>query len=94
MQESGSLLAPSSAPSPAAPSSGPAAAIVGAADISPDNLSSAEAGMDEPADYNIPDTPDPAGQSDKVQDPTTVGQPVNLNPSFGEGNADDDALGR
>ena len=45
----------------AAPSTGPAAGIVTAAGISTGNLASSEPGMDEPADYNIPDAPDPAG---------------------------------
>ena len=174
----------------AAPSTGPAAGIVTAARISTGNLASSEPGMDEPADYNIPDALDPAGgllafikacimnsqshsitmtcskcldrnirslsyktpythwtgssflrgtlhhalaapctsaarcayvkqahkaqyahsylwglwrlpetaaapagQSDLVQDPTTTGDPVILNPSFGEGTAEDESIG-
>ena len=65
-----------------------------ASDISPDNLGAADASMDEPADALIPDTPNPAGQSDLVQEPTTVGEPVIINPSAGTGNADDDTSGR
>ena len=66
-----------------------------ASDINPLNLGSADASMmDEPADYIVPDTPNPAGQSDLVQEPTTVGEPVIINPSAGTGNADDDSSGR
>ena len=66
-----------------------------ASEISPLDLGTTDAGvMDEPADYNLPDTPNPAGQADLVQEPTTVGEPVILNPSAGTGNADDDASGR
>ena len=61
MQESGILSAPGGQIMTAAPSSGPAAGIITAARISTGNLASSEPGMDEPADYNIPDAPDPAG---------------------------------
>ncbi|CAK0754053.1 hypothetical protein CVIRNUC_002267 [Coccomyxa viridis] len=92
-QESGILSAPGGQIMTAAPSSGPGAGIITAARISTGNLASSEPGMDEPADYNIPDAPDPAGQSDLVQDPTTTGNPVILNPSFGEGTAEDKSIG-
>lgn len=61
MQESGILSAPGGQIMTAAPSSGPGAGIITAARISTGNLASSEPGMDEPADYNIPDAPDPAG---------------------------------
>ena len=70
----------------------PSAGIVVASQINPVNMGAADASMDEPADTNIPDTPNPAGQSDLVQDPTTVGEPVIINPSAGTGNADDDSI--
>ena len=94
MQESGALPTPSSEPIPAAPVSGPSAGLVSASEINTANLATVSTSMDEPADTNIPDTPNPAGQSDLVQDPTTVGEPVIINPSAGTGNADDDSIGR
>ena len=60
-QESGVLSAPGGQTMTAAPSTGPAAGIITAARISTGNLASSEPKMDEPADYNIPDAPDPAG---------------------------------
>ena len=45
----------------AAPFTGPAVGIATAAQISTGNLANSAPGMDEPADYNIPDAPDPAG---------------------------------
>ena len=65
-----------------------------ASDIGPDNLGVADTSMDEPADTLIPDTPNPAGEADLVQEPTIVGEPVIINPSAGTGNADDDNSGR
>ena len=83
----GIIIAPSTGPA-----AGPLEGILFDSEIPVPNLANAEAAPDEPADYNIPNTPDPAGQSDKVQDPTTTDQPVPMNPSAGTGNGDDDSL--
>ena len=74
------------------PAAGPLEGILFDSEIPVPNLANAEAAPDEPADYNIPDTPNSAGQSDKVQDPSTTDQPVPMNPSAGTGNGDDDSL--
>lgn len=83
----GIIIAPSTGPA-----AGPLEGILFNSEIPVPNLANAEAAPDEPADYNIPDTPNPAGQSGKVQDPTTTDQPVPMNPSAGTGNGDDDSL--
>ncbi len=74
------------------PAAGPLEGIAFDSGIPLPNLANAEAAPDQPADYNLPDTPNPAGQSDKDQDPTTTDQPVPMNPSAGTGDGDDDSL--
>ncbi len=94
MQDSGALPTPSSEPITADPANGPSAGLVSASQINNANLATVTPSMDEPTDTNIPDTPNPAGESDLVQDPTTVGEPVIINPSAGTGNVDDESIGR
>ncbi|CAL5227511.1 g10496 [Coccomyxa viridis] len=94
LDESAAQPAPSDEYSTSVFSSAPSYGIVAASDISPDNLGAADTSINEPADTLIPDTPNPAGQADLVQEPTTVGEPVIINPSAGTGNADDDTSGR
>ena len=93
LDESAAQPAPNDEYLIAAFSGAPSSGIVTANEINSVNLGAADASMDEPSDTLIPDTPNPAGQADVGQEPTTVGEPVIINPSAGTGNVDDDSIG-